>query len=315
MSLLQRLYDPHEGTILIDGHDLKDYDIRFLRSRIVIVDQFTVLFNVTIFDNLTYGMNGVSHEEVVQACKDAKAWDFIQKKPDGLYTVIQDGGKNLSGGEKQRLAIARAMVRKPDVILLDEATSALDNKNEALVQAALDTFTQKGSALVIAHRLSTIMDSDKIIVIDEGEKVEEGSHEQLLHMHKDDELLKPPSGRKEAPKKASYKQLWEAATGKDHDKDMNLKQIKDKIQELTHELQDLHWREQSLQQEESKKHARIRWSKIKAVVHFMEGADVDEAEEEEEKEEETKELPEQLKLGEKLSSSSGCAMSSHGREG
>ena len=184
MSLLQRLYDPSDGEILIDGIPLPDYDIHFLRSRVVIVDQNTVLFNTTIRDNIGYGLD-VTDEEIVQACKDAKAWEFICEKPDKLMTVISDGGKNLSGGQRQRLAIARAMVRKPDVILLDEATSALDNENEAKVQEALDIFARRGSALVIAHRLSTIMDSDKIIVVDHGKKAEEGTHVELLAKSED----------------------------------------------------------------------------------------------------------------------------------
>ena len=121
-----------------------------------------MLFTATIRDNITYGMEGVTDDMVIQACKDAKAWDFICEKPDKLLTMISSGGSNLSGGQRQRLAIARAMIRRPDVILLDEATSALDNTNESLVQQALDKLMKNGSALVIAHRLSTIKDSDKM---------------------------------------------------------------------------------------------------------------------------------------------------------
>jgi ABC-type multidrug transport system fused ATPase/permease subunit len=179
MALLQRLYEPQSGQILIDDHPIEDYDVHFLRSRIVIVDQATVLFNATIRDNITYGTDATD-EEVIQACKDAKAWEFIDDKPDKLMTMIAPGGSNLSGGQKQRLAIARAMIRKPDVILLDEATSALDNENEAKVQGALDKLAKRGSALVIAHRLTTVMDSDKIVVVDKGLVVEEGTHVELL---------------------------------------------------------------------------------------------------------------------------------------
>jgi len=180
MSLLQRLYEPQSGQILIDDVDLRQYDINFLRSRIVIVDQHTVLLNATIRDNVAYGLPNITDEEVVAACKAAVAWDFICEKPDGLMTMISGGGSNLSGGMKQRLAIARALARKPDVILLDEATSALDNENEALVQKSLDALTAKGSALVIAHRLSTVKDSDNIVVIDHGCVAESGSHDQLM---------------------------------------------------------------------------------------------------------------------------------------
>jgi len=161
MALLQRLYEPQVGVILLDDVPIQEYDVHYLRSRVVIVDQSTVLFTQTIRDNLTYGIErDVSDAEVVQACKDAQAWEFIDEKPDKLLTMLESGGSNLSGGQRQRLAIARAMLRRPDVILLDEATSALDNENEAKVQQALDTLARRGSALVIAHRLSTIKDSD-----------------------------------------------------------------------------------------------------------------------------------------------------------
>jgi len=186
MALLQRLYTPHSGEILIDDVPIEQYDIHHLRSRIVMVDQHTVLFNASIRDNIAYGTNATDGE-IIQALKDAKIWEFVEKEPDQLLSVLQEGGSNLSGGQRQRLAIARAMVRRPDVILLDEATSALDNESEALVQEALDVLARKGSALVIAHRLSTIMDSDKIVVVGsakdgplQGTVVEQGTHSELL---------------------------------------------------------------------------------------------------------------------------------------
>jgi ABC-type glutathione transport system ATPase component len=185
MALLQRLYEPQSGQILVDGIDIRDYDLLFLRSRMVIVDQNTVLFSTTIRDNLLYGCDQTDHtitdKEIVQVCKAAMAWDgFIADKPDKLMTVLSDGGKNLSGGQRQRLSIARAMLRNPDVILLDEATAALDTENESKVQAALDKLARGGSSLVIAHRLTTVMDADKIVMMDKGQKVEEGRHEELL---------------------------------------------------------------------------------------------------------------------------------------
>ena len=181
MLLLQRFYDPLEGSVLIDGRNIQEYDINYLRSRVVIVDQSTILFNRTIKDNITYGMTrDVTDQEVIQALKDAQIWDFVDEKPDKLLTMISGNGSNLSGGEKQRLAIARAIIRKPDIILLDEATSALDNENEVKVQKALDILAKHGSALVIAHRLGTIKDSDKICVVDKGVVVEEGTHAMLI---------------------------------------------------------------------------------------------------------------------------------------
>merc|ERR1719387_689492 len=157
MSLLLRLYQPQKGQIKIDGRSIEDYDVNYLRSRMVIVDQHTVLFRMTLRENITFGLQrDKGDDEIQRTCEEACAWDFIQEKPDKLMTDVTTGGGNLSGGQRQRLAIARAMIRNPDIILLDEATSALDVKNETVVQKALDKLAKQGSALVIAHRLSTI---------------------------------------------------------------------------------------------------------------------------------------------------------------
>jgi len=181
MSLLLRLYSPQSGTIKIDGRPIEDYDIHFLRSRVVIVDQHTVLFRRSLRDNIIYGMDREASDlEVERACRDARAWDFVQEKPEGLMTEVATGSANLSGGQTQRIAIARAMVRKPDVILLDEATSALDSQSEGVVQEGLDRLARQGSALVIAHRLTTIRDSDNIVVFHNGLILEQGTHEELL---------------------------------------------------------------------------------------------------------------------------------------
>merc|ERR1719160_639233 len=184
MALLQRLYEPQRGLIKIDGVPIQDYDLHFLRSRIVIVDQKPVLFAATVQENVTYGMQRqATTEEGIKALKDASMWDGdggIANRPDGLLTRLGNGGISLSGGQTQRVSIARAMIRNPDVLLLDEATSALDNTNEKLVQDALDKLARHGSALVIAHRLTTIKDSDKIVVLDKGHVVEAGTHDELL---------------------------------------------------------------------------------------------------------------------------------------
>jgi len=190
MSLLLRLYEPQQGKILIDGRPIEQYDVRYLRSRMVIVDQSTVLFRLTIRENIALGLgpHQMNDEEIQKVCEDACAWDFIQEQTDKLTTDLTTGGSNLSGGQRQRLAIARAMGRKPDIILLDEATSALDVKNESLVQKALDKLAKQGSALVIAHRLSTIKDSDQIVVLDQGVKQEQGTHDGLLRKAGDENL-------------------------------------------------------------------------------------------------------------------------------
>eukprot|EP00913_Durusdinium_trenchii_P034672 g32435.t1 len=177
MALLQRFYDPTQGCIRIDGVDLREYNVNVLRSRVAVVDQRPVLFASSVRENVTYGLrHEVSDEEVIQVLQAASLWDGsngIKSKADRLLTKLGSGGISLSGGQMQRVSIARVMIRKPDIILLDEATSALDNKNEKIVQAALDQLAHQGSALVIAHRLTTIKDADKIVVMRKGQVAEE----------------------------------------------------------------------------------------------------------------------------------------------
>jgi len=179
-DLLPRFYDPTEGSITLDGRDLRDYDLHDLRSRFGIVSQEAILFNDTIYNNIVFGKAGVTPEQVEQAARVANAHDFIASSPGGYQTNIGDRGTKLSGGQRQRLTIARAVLRDPDILILDEATSALDSESERLVQEALQRLMEGRTALVIAHRLSTIQHADQIIVLDQGRIVERGTHGELL---------------------------------------------------------------------------------------------------------------------------------------
>lgn len=179
-DLLPRFYDCLEGRILIDGQDLKSFDLPSLRQAMGIVSQETFLFNATVYDNIAYGCDGVTFNDVVSAAQRANAYEFIEQLPQGFDTPIGDRGVMLSGGQRQRLAIARALLRDPDILILDEATSALDTVSERLVQKALDELSRDRTVLVIAHRLSTIKNADQIAVFDQGEVVEVGQHDELL---------------------------------------------------------------------------------------------------------------------------------------
>lgn len=168
------------GSIKIDGIDLRDYKIKSLRKKIGIVPQETFLFGKTVLENIKYGSQNATFEEVVEAAKKANAHEFIEKLEKGYETEIGERGVRLSGGQKQRIAIARAILENPQILILDEATSALDNESEKLVQDALERLMKGKTTFIIAHRLSTIINSDKIIVIQEGEIKETGRHEELL---------------------------------------------------------------------------------------------------------------------------------------
>uniref|UniRef100_A0A673T771 P-type phospholipid transporter n=1 Tax=Suricata suricatta TaxID=37032 RepID=A0A673T771_SURSU len=180
VQLLQRLYDPDEGTINIDGQDIRTFNVRYLREIIGVVSQEPVLFSTTIAENIRYGRGNVTMDEIKKAVKEANAYDFIMKLPQKFDTLVGERGAQLSGGQKQRIAIARALVRNPKILLLDEATSALDSESEAEVQAALDKAREGRTTIVIAHRLSTIRNADVIAGFEDGVIVEQGSHGELM---------------------------------------------------------------------------------------------------------------------------------------
>lgn len=179
IDLLPRFQDCSSGDILIDEVSIKDLDINMLRSVVGIVSQESILFNDTIFGNIAFGKD-VNINDVIEAARAANAHDFISKLPKGYYTNIGDRGLNLSGGERQRICIARAILKNPSILLLDEATSALDTESERLVQNSLENLMRGRTTLVIAHRLSTIINADKIIVMDKGQIIEQGTHQELL---------------------------------------------------------------------------------------------------------------------------------------
>lgn len=184
MHLLLRMYDPQEGSVIVDGHDIRDLSLTWLHHQCAVVAQDTQLFNCSIEDNIGYGLTDVTHDDVVAAAKAANAHDFITSFPEDYSTFVGERGVRLSGGQRQRIAIARALLRKPRVLLLDEATSALDAESEALVQRALDrliaNLQQSCTIIVIAHRLSTIVNANNIVVIDAGTAAEQGTHDELL---------------------------------------------------------------------------------------------------------------------------------------
>jgi ATP-binding cassette subfamily B protein len=179
-ALVPRLYDPSEGAILVDGHDVRTVRLKSLRSHIGVVTQQTYLFHASILDNLRYARPDAPPEEVAQAARAAQIHDFITGLPDGYETIVGERGYRLSGGEQQRLAIARALLKNPKILILDEATSSLDATNEALIQAALDRLLVGRTSLIVAHRLATIRKADRIVVLERGRIVEIGGHADLL---------------------------------------------------------------------------------------------------------------------------------------
>lgn len=183
VNLLPRFYDPEEGSVFIDGQPLREANIKSLRQQIGIVTQETVLFNDTIIANIAYGQSGISHSVIEKTAQDANAHDFIQRLPNGYQTIVGDRGFKLSGGEKQRIAIARALLKNAPILILDEATSALDTESETLVQKAIQRLMIGRTVLVIAHRISTIKNASRIVVLDDGKIIEQGRHEELLNQN------------------------------------------------------------------------------------------------------------------------------------
>ena len=180
VSLLERFYDPDEGEVLLDGQNIKNLTLHSLRENLSIVLQDVFLFNGSIYENIAYGKDGAIEQEVYAAAKAARADDFIRAMPEGYRTRIGERGARLSGGQKQRIAIARAILRDTPVLILDEATSAVDNETEEQIREAIRSAAKNRTVLVIAHRLSTVRDADRILVLNNGRIVEDGTHRQLL---------------------------------------------------------------------------------------------------------------------------------------
>ncbi|MGB2483321.1 MAG: ABC transporter ATP-binding protein [Flavobacteriaceae bacterium] len=179
-NLISRFYDVNNGSILIDGVDIRNIKKQSLRKLIGLVTQDSILFNDSIRNNVAISDNAISDEEIIEALKVANAWEFVSKLPDGIHTNVGDSGNKLSGGQKQRISIARAVLKNPPIMVLDEATSALDTESEHLVQKALENMMKNRTSIVIAHRLSTIQNADTIIVMQQGQIIEKGSHEELI---------------------------------------------------------------------------------------------------------------------------------------
>ena len=182
-DLIPRFYDTTSGYVKIDGEDIREIKLESLRRMMGIVSQEVILFNDTVKQNIAYGQEGIKDSNIISAAKAANAMGFIEELPNGLDTIIGERGVKISGGQKQRLSIARAIIKNPPLLILDEATSSLDTESEKLVQEALKELMIGRTVLVIAHRLSTVQSADKIIVLERGRIVEEGSHKELLSLN------------------------------------------------------------------------------------------------------------------------------------
>lgn len=183
LDLIIRFYDPKSGAVLIDDTNIKEFELSQYRELFSIVSQDTILFNDTIANNIRYGKETATDEEIIVALKTAHCWDFVSKLPNGINSNVGDRGSTLSGGERQRLAIARALVRDPQILVFDEATSALDSESEKIVQDAINESLENRTAIIVAHRLATIIDCDKIYVFHKGKISESGTHQELLSLN------------------------------------------------------------------------------------------------------------------------------------
>jgi len=180
VDLLLRLFDPDSGEIKIDGVNLREYRLSSWLSKVGFVGQETFILHDSVRNNITFGLDRYTDEEIIQAARSANAHDFILEFPQGYDTIVGERGMKLSGGQKQRIAIARAIIRKPETLIFDEATSALDNIAEAAVQEAIGKISKERTVIVIAHRLSTVVNADKIVVLEDGQVMEEGTHSELM---------------------------------------------------------------------------------------------------------------------------------------
>ena len=181
VNLIPRLWDVSEGSVTFDGRDVREWTLHSLRDEVGVVTQETYLFNGTIRENLLYAKPEATEEEMIRACQQANIYDFIEKQPEGLDTMVGNRGLKLSGGEKQRISIARALLKDPALLIFDEATSALDSISEAAIQAAINPLIEERTSILIAHRLSTILAADEILVVRDGMIVERGTHRELVH--------------------------------------------------------------------------------------------------------------------------------------
>ncbi|CAN1325845.1 Putative multidrug resistance protein [Linum perenne] len=218
IALLQRFYDPIQGDILLDGHKIKKLQLKWLRAQMGLVNQEPVLFATSIKENIMFGMDGATTDDVMNAAQAANAHDFIVKLPDGYETQVGQFGFQMSGGQKQRIAIARALIREPKILLLDEATSALDTQSERIVQSAIDQASKGRTTITIAHRLSTIRTASLIVVFQEGQVVEAGTHDELMSKNSNDgqegEYSKMVSLQQAAAESESYDEFTRNFEGK-----------------------------------------------------------------------------------------------------